>query len=78
MLLATIYYCKKFCSLHFYALLKYDTMFLASLSPFCVQEPVRSAIVDSCIRVTDNGRESVHRSVRSLFIISTRVYLFNV
>lgn len=32
---------------------------------FC-QEPVRSAIIDSCIRVTDNGRASVHRKVRTL------------
>ncbi|XP_061998570.1 protein ENHANCED DISEASE RESISTANCE 2-like [Rosa rugosa] len=27
------------------------------------QEPVRSAIIDSCIRVTDNGKASVHRKV---------------
>lgn len=32
---------------------------------FC-QEPVRSAIIDSCIRVTDNGRAIVHRKVRTL------------
>ncbi|CAM0956774.1 unnamed protein product [Alopecurus aequalis] len=28
-----------------------------------LEDPVRSAIIDSCIRVTDNGRESVHRSL---------------
>lgn len=28
-----------------------------------VQDPVRSAIIDSCIRVTDNGRESIQRKV---------------
>ncbi|XP_050385773.1 protein ENHANCED DISEASE RESISTANCE 2-like [Argentina anserina] len=27
------------------------------------QEPVRSAIIDSCIRVTDNGKATVHRKV---------------
>lgn len=27
------------------------------------QDPVRSAIIDSCIRVTDNGRESIQRKV---------------
>ncbi|KAL0460709.1 UNVERIFIED_CONTAM: Protein-tyrosine sulfotransferase [Sesamum latifolium] len=25
------------------------------------EDPVRSAIIDACIRVTDNGRESIHR-----------------
>ncbi|XP_058204629.1 protein ENHANCED DISEASE RESISTANCE 2-like isoform X2 [Rhododendron vialii] len=30
-------------------------------------EPVRSAIIDSCIRVTDNGRESFHRKVFFIF-----------
>jgi hypothetical protein len=34
-----------------------------------VQDPVRSAIIDSCIRVTDNGRESVHRSVRPILLV---------
>lgn len=28
------------------------------------QDPMRSALIDSCLRVTDNGRESMHRSVR--------------
>ncbi|KAG5610659.1 hypothetical protein H5410_021940, partial [Solanum commersonii] len=27
------------------------------------EEPVRSAIIDSCIRVTDNGRETFHRKL---------------
>jgi hypothetical protein len=34
-----------------------------------VQDPVRSAIIDSCIRVTDNGRESVHRSNFYIFTL---------
>lgn len=34
------------------------------------EEPVRSAIIDSCIRVTDNGRESIHRKVFFLFTLS--------
>ncbi|CAL5441709.1 unnamed protein product [Camellia sinensis] len=29
----------------------------------CQQDPIRSAIIDSCIRVTDNGRESIQRKV---------------
>lgn len=33
------------------------------------EEPVRSAIIDSCIRVTDNGRESIQRKVLFLFTI---------
>ncbi|KAG5557496.1 hypothetical protein RHGRI_007659 [Rhododendron griersonianum] len=33
------------------------------------KEPVRSAIIDSCIRVTDNGRESFHRKVSSLIAL---------
>ncbi|XP_058004227.1 protein ENHANCED DISEASE RESISTANCE 2 isoform X2 [Hevea brasiliensis] len=33
------------------------------------EDPVRSAIVDSCIRVTDNGRESVHRKVFFIFTL---------
>uniref|UniRef100_A0A0E0IU20 PH domain-containing protein n=1 Tax=Oryza nivara TaxID=4536 RepID=A0A0E0IU20_ORYNI len=33
------------------------------------EDPVRSAIIDSCIRVTDNGRESVHRSVFYIFTL---------
>lgn len=28
------------------------------------QDPIRSALIDSCIRVTDNGRASINRSVR--------------
>ncbi|KAI8563702.1 hypothetical protein RHMOL_Rhmol03G0129700 [Rhododendron molle] len=32
-----------------------------------MEEPVRSAIIDSCIRVTDNGRESFHRKVFFIF-----------
>jgi len=31
------------------------------------EEPGRSAIIDSCIRVTDNGRESHHRKVFFIF-----------
>uniref|UniRef100_A0A3Q7G237 PH domain-containing protein n=1 Tax=Solanum lycopersicum TaxID=4081 RepID=A0A3Q7G237_SOLLC len=30
---------------------------------FAKKEPVRSAIIDSCIRVTDNGRETFHRKL---------------
>lgn len=30
------------------------------------QEPVRSAVIDSCIRVTDNGKASIHRKVWTL------------
>ncbi|PON67970.1 Rho GTPase activating protein [Trema orientale] len=33
------------------------------------EEPVRSAIIDSYIRVTDNGRESIHRKVFFLFTL---------
>ncbi|KAK9280269.1 hypothetical protein L1049_013957 [Liquidambar formosana] len=33
------------------------------------QDPVRSAIIDSCIRVTDNGRESIHRKVFFIFTL---------
>ncbi|KAM6582719.1 hypothetical protein CsatB_009721 [Cannabis sativa] len=33
------------------------------------EEPVKSAIIDSCIRVTDNGRESIHRKVLFLFTL---------
>ncbi|CAI9091109.1 OLC1v1026045C1 [Oldenlandia corymbosa var. corymbosa] len=33
------------------------------------EEPVRSAIIDSCIRVTDNGRESHHRRVFFIFTL---------
>uniref|UniRef100_A0A2P2KVY0 Protein ENHANCED DISEASE RESISTANCE 2 isoform X2 n=1 Tax=Rhizophora mucronata TaxID=61149 RepID=A0A2P2KVY0_RHIMU len=31
--------------------------------------PVRSAIIDSCIRVTDNGRESIHRKEFFIFTL---------
>lgn len=33
------------------------------------EEPLRSAIIDSCIRVTDNGRESYHRKVFFIFTL---------
>ncbi|EER91476.2 hypothetical protein BDA96_01G231400 [Sorghum bicolor] len=33
------------------------------------EDPVRSAIIDSCIRVTDNGRESLHRSDFYIFTL---------
>ncbi|GKV08312.1 hypothetical protein SLEP1_g19961 [Rubroshorea leprosula] len=33
------------------------------------EEPVRSVILDSCIRVTDNGRESIHRKVFFIFTL---------
>ncbi|KAL3520715.1 hypothetical protein ACH5RR_018864 [Cinchona calisaya] len=33
------------------------------------EEPVRRAIIDSCIRVTDNGRESHHRRVFFIFTL---------
>ncbi|MCD7470050.1 hypothetical protein HAX54_009613 [Datura stramonium] len=32
-------------------------------------DPVRSAIIDSCIRVTDNGRESIQRKVVFIFTL---------
>ncbi|KAG6432816.1 hypothetical protein SASPL_104403 [Salvia splendens] len=32
-------------------------------------DPVRSAIIDSCIRVTDNGRESIQRKVFFIFTL---------
>ncbi|XP_073002690.1 protein ENHANCED DISEASE RESISTANCE 2-like isoform X2 [Typha latifolia] len=32
-------------------------------------DPVRSAMIDSCIRVADNGRESIHRSVLYIFTL---------
>ncbi|XP_012476413.1 protein ENHANCED DISEASE RESISTANCE 2 isoform X1 [Gossypium raimondii] len=34
-----------------------------------LQEPGRSAIIDSSIRVTDNGRESIHRKVFFIFTL---------
>ncbi|XP_057979622.1 protein ENHANCED DISEASE RESISTANCE 2-like [Malania oleifera] len=33
------------------------------------EEPVRSAIIDSCIRVTDNGRESLSRNAFFIFTL---------
>ncbi|KAK2643373.1 hypothetical protein Ddye_025136 [Dipteronia dyeriana] len=33
------------------------------------QDPVRSAIIDPCIRVMDNGRESIHRKVFFIFTL---------
>ncbi|WCJ41008.1 hypothetical protein M5689_021900 [Euphorbia peplus] len=33
------------------------------------QDPVRRATIDSCIRVTDNGRESIHRKVFFIFTL---------
>lgn len=33
------------------------------------QDPVKSAIIDSCIRVTDNGRESIYRKVFFIFTL---------
>ncbi|TYJ33539.1 hypothetical protein E1A91_A05G109900v1 [Gossypium mustelinum] len=34
-----------------------------------LQEPDRSVIIDSCIRVTDNGRESIHSNVFFIFTL---------
>ncbi|KAJ4720778.1 Protein ENHANCED DISEASE RESISTANCE 2-like [Melia azedarach] len=33
------------------------------------EEPVKSAMIHSCIRVTDNGRESIHRKVLFIFTL---------
>ncbi|OVA10121.1 Pleckstrin homology domain [Macleaya cordata] len=33
------------------------------------EDPVRSATIDSCIRVMDNGRESIHRKVFFIFTL---------
>ncbi|XP_055831922.1 protein ENHANCED DISEASE RESISTANCE 2-like isoform X2 [Solanum dulcamara] len=33
------------------------------------EDPVRSAVIDSCIRVTDNGRESIQRKVVFIFTL---------
>ncbi|EOY18665.1 Pleckstrin (PH) and lipid-binding START domains-containing protein [Theobroma cacao] len=33
------------------------------------EEPVRSAMIDSCIRVTDDGRESIHKKVFFIFTL---------
>lgn len=42
---------------------------------FIFQDPVRSAVIDSCIRVTDNGRESIQRKVRKLVGVSILYFL---
>ncbi|KAF9594814.1 hypothetical protein IFM89_034797 [Coptis chinensis] len=36
---------------------------------FGSKDPVRSANIDGCIRVTDNGRESIHRKVLFIFTL---------
>ncbi|XP_058101735.1 protein ENHANCED DISEASE RESISTANCE 2-like isoform X1 [Magnolia sinica] len=33
------------------------------------EDPIRSAVIDSCIRVTDNGRESINRKVFFIFTL---------
>ncbi|KAK4760588.1 hypothetical protein SAY87_005481 [Trapa incisa] len=33
------------------------------------EEPLRSAVIDPCIRVADNGRESIHRKVFFIFTL---------
>lgn len=33
------------------------------------QDPIRSALIDSCVRVTDNGRENIIRSVFFVFTV---------
>lgn len=45
---------------------------------FCSQDPARSAIIDSCIRVTDNGRENINRKVQiySVFLLKG-IYLLS-
>ncbi|KAL5998349.1 hypothetical protein ACLOJK_009289 [Asimina triloba] len=35
----------------------------------CRSDPIRSAVIDSCIRVTDNGREGIHRKVFFIFTL---------
>ncbi|KAK2634011.1 hypothetical protein Ddye_028803 [Dipteronia dyeriana] len=37
------------------------------------EEPVRSAIIDSCVRVTDNGRETIHRKIFFIFTLSNNL-----
>ncbi|XP_057427402.1 protein ENHANCED DISEASE RESISTANCE 2-like isoform X2 [Lotus japonicus] len=34
-----------------------------------MEEPIRSAIIDSCVRVTDNGRESISRKMLFIFTL---------
>ncbi|KAJ8432039.1 hypothetical protein Cgig2_020583 [Carnegiea gigantea] len=38
--------------------------------------PIKSTVIDSCIRVTDEGRESIHRKVRTVAIQSFNETLF--
>jgi len=57
-----------------YRLWRCETFFLELSS----QDPVRSAIVDSCIRVMDNGRESVNRKVSTLFFCFLMSLIFCV
>lgn len=40
-----------------------DHLFALILMTALYQEPMRSAMIDSCIRVVDNGRESQRRKV---------------
>ncbi|KAK3442311.1 hypothetical protein EUGRSUZ_B02509 [Eucalyptus grandis] len=40
-----------------------------SAPPSPDEDPVRSAIIDCCIRVVDNGRESIHRKVFYIFTL---------
>ena len=37
------------------------------------EEPVRSAIIDSCVRVTDNGRETINRKIFFIFTLSSNL-----
>lgn len=40
-----------------------------SISDSKTKDGGRSAVIDSCIRVTDNGRESVHRKAFFIFTL---------
>lgn len=40
-----------------------------SIPNFQNEHPIKSAIVDSCIRVVDNGRERIHRKVLFIFTL---------
>ncbi|OMO67424.1 hypothetical protein CCACVL1_20525 [Corchorus capsularis] len=55
---------KRYFVLEDHLLKSFKSMPISSL-----QEPGRSAIIDSCIRVTDNGRESIHRKVFFIFTL---------
>ncbi|KAB1226252.1 Protein ENHANCED DISEASE RESISTANCE 2 [Morella rubra] len=45
-------------------------VYLVHKSVRCMQtDPARSAIIDSCIRVTDNGRENINRKVFFIFSV---------